>query len=96
MEGLFSTLRRTSTNLVAMVGCHGDMVTMATVSGSFFILLKELRLNFLNFFLGINFSVRLLKVLLKSVTVATWKIPATPLFYSIISLNLAHGFNVYH
>ena len=30
-------MRRTSTNLVAMVGCHGDMVTMATVSDNLFL-----------------------------------------------------------
>ena len=32
-----STVRRTSTNLVAMMGCHGDMVTMATVTGNLFL-----------------------------------------------------------
>ena len=55
LVGFFSTEGRTSANLVAMVGCHGDMVTMATVSGNLcFYSSKELRLNFVNFFFGIN------------------------------------------
>ena len=48
-------MRITSTNLLAMVGCHRDMVTMATIYGNFFfILLSELRLTFVNSILGIN------------------------------------------
>ena len=38
---LFSTVRTTSTYLVAVVGCHGDMVTMATVSGNLFLYSSE-------------------------------------------------------
>ena len=37
LVGVFSTMRKTFTNLAAMVGCHGDMVTMATVSGNLFL-----------------------------------------------------------
>ena len=62
----------------------------------FFILLKELRVNFVNFFLGIKLFSQTVKVLRKLVTTATGKISATPLFHSTISLNLVHGFNVYY
>ena len=37
LVGFFPTVRRTPTNLVDIVGCHGDMVTMATVSDDLFL-----------------------------------------------------------
>ena len=57
-------MRRTSTNLVAMMGCHRDMVTMATVSGNLFLYSsKGITSKFRNFVSWYqNFSVSLLKV----------------------------------
>ena len=56
LVGFFSTVRRTSANLVAMVGCHRDMVTVATVSGNLFLYSSEgITSKFRNFFVGSKF-----------------------------------------
>ena len=48
-------MRGTSTNLVAVVGCHGNMVTVVTVSGNLFLYSsKGIASKFLKFFLGIE------------------------------------------
>ena len=38
---IISTMRRISTNLVAVVGCHGIIVTMTTVSGNLLLYVSE-------------------------------------------------------
>ena len=95
LSRFFFTVRRTSTNLVAMVGCHGDMVTMAAVSRNLLLYSsKGITSKFCKFLQ--NFSVRLLKFYEGLLPMATDKIPATSLFHNIISLNLVQEFNVFH
>ena len=61
-RSFFSTLRRTSTNLVGMVGCHGDMVTMAIISNLLLYSSKRVTSKFRKFLSWCqNFSVRLLR-----------------------------------
>ena len=76
-----------------MVGCHGDMVTMAAVSGNLFLYFSKGITSKFHKFLSWyqNFSVRLLKFY-----GSLGKIPATPLLHNIISLNLVYEFNIYH
>ena len=59
----FPTVRRNSTNLAAMVGCYGDKVTMATVSGNLFLYSsKRITSKFRKFLSWYQtFSVELLK-----------------------------------
>ena len=61
--GFFFTVRRTPTNLVAMVGCHGDMVTMAMVRSNLFPYFSEgIACKFSKFLSwNQNFSFRLFK-----------------------------------
>ena len=94
LVGYISTVRRTSTNFVAMVGCQGSMVTMTTVSNNLPLYVSDgITSNFRELLpWNQTFSV---KVLLKLVTMAAEKIPVTSFFYNIISLNLVHGFSVY-
>ena len=89
-----STVRRTSTNSVALVGCHGDMVTMATVSGNLFLYSsKGITCKFLKFLSWYqNFSVRLFKLY---ESLLPWQ-QGKYQFHIIISLNLVHRFNIYH
>ena len=58
-----STVRRTSTILVDIVGCYGDMVTMATVSDSVFLYFSKGIMSKFRKFLSWyqNFSVGLLR-----------------------------------
>ena len=98
MVGFFSTVIKISTNLVALVGCHGDMVTMGTVNGYLFLYsYKGITSKFRKFFfLASKFFIQTVKVLRKLLTMPTGKIPAIPFFHIIISLNLVHGYNVHH
>ena len=61
--GCFSIVRRTYASLVAMVGCHGDMVTMTTVSDNLSLYSsKGITSTFCTFLSwNQNFSVKLLK-----------------------------------
>ena len=73
--GFFSTVRRTSTNLAAMVGCHGDMINMATVSDNLCLYFpKGITSKFRKFVSWYQiFSVRLLKFYESLFTMATGK-----------------------
>ena len=91
-------MRRASINLVAMVGCHGDMITTATVSEYLFLYSFEGIMSKFRKFLSWhqNFSVKLLKFY---ESLLPWQQGNTSYFYvsqHIISLNLLHGFSVYH
>ena len=41
LVGFIPTVRRTFTNLVAMLGCHGNMVTMTKVSGNWLLYVSK-------------------------------------------------------
>ena len=85
--GFISTAIQTFANLIATTGCHGNMVTMATVKVTCFFTFKERitskcdELPFLNQ----NFFSSDLKFFEKLVTMATRKMPIIPLSKKLIS-----------